>query len=229
LVDGNSALLINGIMLIVDVLLNLVEIQVGNLSTLTIEDLGEFLESGTAGLDVKEVDEEELEEVPKGVEHAEGPGLLLLLEVVPGDGVGVVTEHQGGLDGQVHDHDSLGSELVWENLESVGDEETGPGERVENTEEPDEDNLRVSGGLGVGAVGLLILRCDDGPGHEHGNHTSSRGQEEWSTSDTINEESAADRDNQRQHGLSTVKLEIISLCLQSWREMNLLESSGSGP
>ena len=51
-------------MLIVDVLLNLVEIQVGNLSTLTIEDLGEFLESGTAGLDVKEVDEEELEEVP---------------------------------------------------------------------------------------------------------------------------------------------------------------------
>ena len=195
-------------MLIVDVLLNLMEIQMGNLSTLTIEDLGEFLESGTAGLDVEEVDEEELEEVPKGVEHAKGPGFLLLLEVVPGDGVGVVSEHQGGLDSQVHDHDSLGSELVWENLKSVGNEKTGPGERVEDTEEPDENDLRVSGSLGVGAVGLLVLGCDDGPGHEHGNHTGSRGQEQWSTSDTINEESAADRYNQRQHGLSTIKLKI---------------------
>jgi hypothetical protein len=66
------------------------------------------------------------------------------LDVGPGDGVGVVSENQCSLNSQVHDHESLCSQLVWENLERVGDEETGPGERVEYTEQPDEGNLRIS-------------------------------------------------------------------------------------
>lgn len=226
LVDDSSALLVNGVMLSVEILLNLMEVQVRNLSTLTVEDLGEFLERGAAGLDVEEVDEEELEKVPDCVEHAEGPCLLLLLEVVPRDGVGVVPEHQSCLNGQVHDHDSLGSELVWEDLEGVRDEETRPSERVEDAEEPDEDDLRISCGLGVLSTSLLVLRGDDGPGQEHGNHTGSRGQEEWATSDTFDEESTADGDDERKHGLSTVKLDIVSHCISSrsggWTYRNLL-------
>lgn len=46
-----------------DFLLNLVDADVGHLAVL-VEDLGKLLEGGAAGLDVEEVDEDELAEDP---------------------------------------------------------------------------------------------------------------------------------------------------------------------
>jgi len=39
-------------------------VDVSNLSLITIEDLGDLLKSGTTGLDVEDSDEDELEEDP---------------------------------------------------------------------------------------------------------------------------------------------------------------------
>ena len=47
-----------------DLLLDLADIDVGNIGVVTIDDLGELLESGALGLDVHEVDEGELESDP---------------------------------------------------------------------------------------------------------------------------------------------------------------------
>jgi hypothetical protein len=44
--------------------LHLLQVDVRNLSLVTIEDLSDLLESGTAGLDVEEDDEEEFQEDP---------------------------------------------------------------------------------------------------------------------------------------------------------------------
>jgi hypothetical protein len=102
-------------------LLDLVHIQVGDLSVLAIEDLAELLESWASGLNVEEVDECEFDEDPDGVECDEA---VLWVDVCPGDGVGLVAEYQCSLDSQVHDHESLGSQLIGENLKRVRDEKT---------------------------------------------------------------------------------------------------------
>jgi len=58
-----------------------------------------------------------------GVERNEA---VLGVDVLPSDWVSLVAENQCSLDSQVHDHESLGSEFVRENLECVCDEKTGP-------------------------------------------------------------------------------------------------------
>ena len=59
---------VNSIILLVtrghDVLLNLVKVDVGNLSLLAIEDLSNLLESWTTSLNVEDSDEDEFEEDP---------------------------------------------------------------------------------------------------------------------------------------------------------------------
>lgn len=47
-----------------DVLLNHLNVDVSNLSLITIEDLGDLFKSGTTGLDVEDSDEDEFKEDP---------------------------------------------------------------------------------------------------------------------------------------------------------------------
>lgn len=81
----DGALLFQGVVGLL-LLLDLVNVKVGDFGILTIEDLGELLERGALGLNVKEVDEEELEEDPDSVESDE---IVVMREVFPRDGIGV--------------------------------------------------------------------------------------------------------------------------------------------
>jgi hypothetical protein len=60
----NCPLLVQRSMLCVRLLLNLVHVQVCDLSALSVEDLSQFLESWSSGLNVEEVDECEFNEDP---------------------------------------------------------------------------------------------------------------------------------------------------------------------
>lgn len=71
------------------------------------------------------------------------------LEGLEADGVGVCVEGQGDLDGQVHDHETLGTQVVRQHLDGVADEQTGPCERVEDAEDPDEHDHGVPAALGA--------------------------------------------------------------------------------
>ena len=67
--DGRSvcldcALLVQWAVLLGRLLLDLVHVQVGDLCILSVEDLGEFLESWASGLDVEEVHECKFDEDP---------------------------------------------------------------------------------------------------------------------------------------------------------------------
>lgn len=44
-----------------------------------------------------------------------------------GDGVYVVVDREGDLNGKIHDEHTLGAELVGQNLDGVGNQETRPG------------------------------------------------------------------------------------------------------
>ena len=137
----------------------------------------------------------------------------MVWKIVPGDWVGVVSKHERRLNRQVHDHESLGTQLVGQNLESVCDEQARPGEGVEDSEEPHPDDLWVSRGLDI--LCLFELRGGDGPGEEHGYHTGGGNQEKWTSADAVDKEGTADTDNESQQGLTSVQRNLLVLVLDT--------------
>ncbi|KAI6757422.1 hypothetical protein HG531_003247 [Fusarium graminearum] len=121
-------------------LLDLGEIDVGN-SVITIEDTGNLLESWALGLNVEVPDENKLTEIPESVKEHKVP---VVGEVVPGKLVGLVSNGEDGLDGDVHDHHTLGTEMEGKDLKGVGDEETRETNVVEDTEDPDSGDLSIA-------------------------------------------------------------------------------------
>lgn len=116
-------------------------------------------------LDVEEVDPDELEQDPAAVAGEQLPVLPVPAAALGnGDGVDVVVDGQGDLDGQVHDEDTLGAELVGEDLDGVGDEEARPGEGVGDAVQPDEDDVGVADADDV--LGGVLLAGDGGADEE---------------------------------------------------------------
>lgn len=146
-------------------------------------------------------------------------------QVLPGDWVGVagtdqsvrqcqlgerdclLSKDQGGLDSQVHNHDTLGTESVGQNLERISDQQSRPGDGVEDREQPHEDNLGITRGLDI--LSLFINRGSYSPCKEHENHARGGNKEERSTSNSVHKECTANTDHQTQQGLTTIQLRNI--------------------
>ena len=138
---------------------------------------------------------------------------------MPGQGVGLGADSQGGLDGDVHDHDTLGTEMEGEDLQGIGNKETGETDVVEDTENPDEDDLADTvAGL---SAGIVVHGGHDGPEGESNNHTyinrltsvpclsytraaltSDGSQEEGATSHAVDHEGGTDGAGQIQDSLA---------------------------
>lgn len=154
------------------------------------------------GFWVDEVDEDELDGDPQSVEKRQIP---VLGEVVPSDRVSLTTDGEDSLDGNVHDHKTLGTESVGQNLESVGDKQTRPGKSIAYTKEPHKGNLCVSGTL-VCLAGVLVDGAGDGPANERHHHTSGCAKEEGTTSDFVNQGSGICGYDERQDTFTTGQL-----------------------
>lgn len=129
----------------------------------------------------------------------------MLREVVPSDRVGLTANGEDSLDGNVHDHKTLGTECVGKNLESIGDKQTRPGKGIAYTKEPDKRNLCVPGTL-VCLAGVLVDGAGDGPANETHHHTSGCAQEEGTTSDLVNQGSSICGYDERQDTFTTSQL-----------------------
>lgn len=138
-----------------------------------------------------------------GVDKVEPPGVTL--ESLEGDGVGVDVEGEGGLDEDVHDHETLGAEAVGENLNGVADEETGPGERVEDAKDPDEED---HGLVGAGGLLLVVERRGQSPEDESAKHAGGRSQEHGAAADLVDEHGHADGDDEGEDGLAGRETEL---------------------
>ena len=125
-----------------DLLLNLFEIKMRNLCIVTVNDLGKLLEGRALGLNVHEVHEEKLDTDPDGVDDVQFPRVVLA-EGLESHGVGVLVEQQRYLDRDVEDHETLGAQLVREYLDGVAYQQARPRDRIEDLEEPDEDDERL--------------------------------------------------------------------------------------
>ena len=155
------------------------------------------------GLDVEEVNKDELEGDPGGVDGVQLP-LGALPDAVHGDRVDLVVHDEGDVDGDVHDHHALGAELERQDLDGVGDEQTRPGEGVAHTVEPEEDD---DGDAGALVCGLAVLRAGDGRCHEAQKHTSGGGEEERTATDAVTQHGARNGDDQGEDLVATVKTE----------------------
>lgn len=155
------------------------------------------------GLNVKEVDKGELESDPGGVDGVELP-LGALPDAVHGDGVDLVVHDEGDVDSNVHDQHALGAELKGQDLDGVGDQETGPGEGVADTVEPEEAD---DGDTGALVSGLAVLGAGDGSGHEAEKHTSGGCKEERATTDAVTQQGTGDGDDQGEDLVATIETE----------------------
>lgn len=126
------------------ILLDLLKINIRHLRLVSVDDLGQLLECRALGLDIHEIDECELETDPEGVNDVQSPRVVRA-EGLEGDRVGVLVEQKCDLDRDVEDHQTLSTQLVREDLDCVADQETRPGDRVGDLEEPDEDDERLVG------------------------------------------------------------------------------------
>ena len=141
-----------------------------------------------------------------GVDEVKPPGVVLVLGMVlagakglESDGVGVGVEGKSALDRHVHDHETLATKLVGEDLDGVADEETGPGERVENAKDPDEEDHGLVGALGA----LLTVQggCES-PEDEGAEHTTGGSEEESAAINLVNEKSHPNGDDEGKASLA---------------------------
>ncbi len=112
---------------------------------------------------------DQLEYNPTGIAGEQLPVLTVPAATLRDrDGVDVVVDRDGDLHRQVHDEYTLGTELVGQNLNRVGNEETRPGECVSDTVEPDEDDVGVANSEDILQS---VLLAGDGGADEEDKHT----------------------------------------------------------
>lgn len=121
------------------------------------------------------------------------------------DGVGVGVQGEGTLNGHVHDHETLATESVGEDLDGVANQQTRPGERVEDAEDPDEENHGLVGALG--AV-LSVQARSEGPEDEGAKHAASGSEESRATADLVDEHGHGDGDDEGETGLAGGETEL---------------------
>jgi hypothetical protein len=139
------------------------------------------------------------------VDEPEVPGVR---QVVDGKRVGLGREGEDGLDSDVHDHDTLGTQVVGEDFEGIRDQETGETNGVEDAEDPDEDDLADTVTL-LFAAGF-VLTSQGSPDGEGDNHTSHGGEEERASSEFVDSERSGDGDNQAEGGVAKLELKLVS-------------------
>lgn len=125
--------------------------------------------------------------------------------MVKSNRVSVVVEGEGSLDDEVDEHETLGTQLVGQDLDGVADEETGPGEGVEEAEEPDEEDHGVVGAWG--AV-LLVQTGAESPEDEGHEHAAGRGEEDGTATELVDLQGQGDGDNQGETGLASGETEL---------------------
>lgn len=224
-------------------LLQLLKVNMHN-RIVAIENTSNLFQSRALGLHVEEEDEEELTKVPEGVEEHKVPVVgevvprkLVGLAIVKSQqrlvckkewqfvGVDVLSNSKNSLYGNVHDGHTLGTEMEGQNLKRVGDKEAGETNVVEDAEEPDKDDLGVTGGCvsvfgsAAGRVGswgrwdtrVLVDGTNDSPADEGDDHAGNGCEEEWATTDFVDGEGGADGDDEIENGFAGGQLCRISM------------------
>lgn len=154
---------------------------------LAVEKRRSFLERAALGLHSPQPDESELKHEPASVDK-----VVLPLEGVKGDRVGILVENNGSHDGEIHRGETLGTNEEGKNFDGVGDEQWRIGDGIERVEDEHESE-ESSSSTNVG--GLLICGRHGSDNRVGDKHTTSRNNEEWTTTGLFNAQGSSDSNN----------------------------------
>lgn len=163
---------------------------------LSIEQGSGLLEGTSLGLGGPEPDVDEFEDEPAAVDE-----VVLPLEGVEGDGVGVLIEDDGTHDGEVHDSETLGTNEERQDLDGVGDEEGRVGDGVETVEDEDEGEEGTSCTDGLG---IFVSGGHGGNDGVRDEHAGGGDDPEWATAGTFNVHRGGDGNDEVVDGEDTV-------------------------
>jgi hypothetical protein len=116
--------------------------------------------------------------------------------------------------------------MEWQDLESIGNKKARETNVVENTEEPDEDQLGISG-ASVLATRVFIDGTDNGPADERTNHAENCSQKQRSATDLVDSQGSGDGDRKIENRLTSADLFRVSICYPNAYSKNLPQASGS--
>lgn len=126
----------------------------------------------------------------------------------------LLSDCENGLNRNIHNCHTLGTEVKWQHLKSIGDEETRETNVVKDAKEPNKSDLGISRRR-VGEYNLSI-RCysfrrfvdgtNNSPHGKRTNHTCNGSQKERSSSNLVNHESGSDSNGEVHYCLSSGEL-----------------------
>lgn len=99
----------------------------------------------------------------------EEPEVPSMGQVVNRQRVGLSRQGENGLNGNVHDHHTLGAQAERQDFEGIGDKETRETNGIEDTKDPDKDNLADT--VTLHPTGRFISAGQGCPNGEGNNHT----------------------------------------------------------
>ena len=106
---------------------------------------------------------------------------------------------------EVHDHEALGTKLIWKDLDSISDEETRPSKGISNAEEPDEGDDSLARGL---VCVVLVHGTADRPADKADEHAGRCCEEKRSSASFVDKEGTADGNDKRHDGEAAVNAEL---------------------
>ena len=163
---------------------------------LSIEQSTSLLERTALCLCCPEPDVDQFEDEPARVDE-----VVLPLEGIECDGVGVLIEDDGTHDGEIHDGQTLCADEERQDFDGVGDEEGGVGDGVETVEDEDE------GEEGTACSDVLGILVGSGHGGDDGvrdKHACGGDDEERATTGALNVHGGGDGDDKVVDGEDTV-------------------------
>lgn len=154
-------------------------------------------------MSLTEVDNDQLNTNPDTVENVVFPA-----KVVKTNGVDLLVENQSDLNKQVHQHETLGADVEWKNLDGVGNQKTGPGEVVSGGVDENHSNDGLSGSWV--AVDSELSRAHR-PNSERNKHTTSGSKEKRTTTKLVYSKGHTERNEPVVDRQTTVDLELSIL------------------
>src|SRR6266496_42093 len=126
---------------------NNININLPKSSLISIKDLGHLFQRWSLGFGIEEVDSEQFNKKPGIIDN-----VVLPANGSKRDRIDIIIEEKSGVDTEEHDGETLGTEGVRTDLNSVGNEKAGPCDRVGEAVEDEHCNDGVTSSLNLSSI-----------------------------------------------------------------------------
>ena len=122
----------------------------------------------------------------------------------------ILAKSQDGLDGNVHNHHPLGTEMERKNLEGIGNQQPRKANVIKDSKQPDETKLGVTP-QHAGLIAAFVKRPRDSPACHRHDHPAGRDQEQRSSAKAVDIQSGGNGDDKVEGNLASRHGKLLPL------------------